>query len=137
MSKPPLSKLSRREREIMNTLFAMDEASAVDVARALDDEDCYDSIRVTLGILERKGYARHRREGKRYVYRPAISHEKARRAAMDHLTRTFFKGSAAKAILTYLERSFEHLDAHELENIALHASEMAESKKMDAAAERS
>jgi BlaI family transcriptional regulator, penicillinase repressor len=131
MSRPPLSRLSRREREIMNTLFAMDEASAVEVARALDDEDCYDSIRVTLGILERKGYARHRREGKRYVYRPAISHEKARQAAMNQLTEVFFKGSASRAILAYLERSFEHLSADEFEEIAIHAREMAESKEMD------
>ena len=109
---------SRRERQIMDAVYRLGEASAADVARHLDDEDGYDSIRVILGILEKKGFLRHHRDGKRHVYTPTVSREKATKSALSHVMKTFFAGSPSSAILALLDMSSEKLSADDLEEIA-------------------
>ena len=122
------AQFSRREREIMDSIYYLGEGSAADVARHLDDQDGYDSIRVTLGILEKKGFLAHRREGKRYVYEPTISREQAQQSAMSHLMRTFFRGSPSSAILAFLDMTSEKLTAVQLEEIADHIEQASEEK---------
>lgn len=116
MQKPPQSQLSRREREIMNIVYRLGEASVADVVARMENEPAYDSVRVTLGILEKKGHVKHRQEGRRYVYRPTVSHEKASRSATRNLIQTFFRGSPSRAILTLLGMS--ELSREELDEIA-------------------
>lgn len=102
----------------MDAVYRLGEASAVDVAQHLRDEDGYDSIRVILGILEKKGYLEHRRDGKRHIYRPTVPVEKATRSALSHVMKTFFAGSPSSAILALLDMSSENLSPDELEEIA-------------------
>lgn len=130
MTSPELSQLSRRERQIMNALYAMEEAGAADVARHLDDQESYDSIRVIMGILEKKGFLKHRRDGKRYVYRPTIPAERARRRAMEQLTDVFFKGSESNAILAFLDMSSERLTEDDFDEIEAFL-ERASARKRD------
>ena len=122
------AQFSRREREIMESIYRMEEASAADVARHLDDQDGYDSIRVTLGILEKKGFLAHRRDGKRFIYQPTIPREQAQQSAMSHLMSTFFKGSPSSAILAFLDMTSEKLTAEQLEEIAEHIEQASEEK---------
>jgi predicted transcriptional regulator len=112
---PPSSeKLSRREREIMNVLFALgDRASAEDIRTRLTDPPSYSAVRAMLVKLEAKGHIRHREEGLRYVYSPTTSRTTARRAALQQLVRVFFSGSpgdAATALLKSENWSDEELD---------------------------
>jgi BlaI family penicillinase repressor len=124
MSRSTGDPFSRRERQIMDALYRLGEASAGDVARHLGDEDGYHSIRVTLGILEKKGFLKHRREGKMNVYRPTVSQEKARESAMAHVLKTFFAGSPSSAILALLDMS--ELTSEELDEIAARIDEASE-----------
>jgi BlaI family penicillinase repressor len=120
-AKSPLTsgaRLSRLERTIVDTLYQLGEGSVNDVTRAMPGEPSQDSVRVTLGILRRKGIVTHRSDGPRYVYRPVIPAERARRSAAGHLTRTFFKGEPSRAILALLDMSTDELTADELEEIA-------------------
>ena len=98
------------------------------MARHLDDQDGYDSIRVTLGILEKKGFLAHRRDGKRFIYQPTIPREQAQQSAMSHLMSTFFKGSPSSAILAFLDMTSEKLTAEQLEEIAEHIEKASEEK---------
>lgn len=118
MRQPVDAQLSRRERQIMDAVYRLGEASAADVQRELSDDVGYDSVRVTLGILERKGFLRHHRDGPRYVYAPLIPHERASSSALDHVLRTFFRGSPSKAILTLLDSRSDQLSTKELDEIA-------------------
>ena len=111
-------KLSRLERRIVDALYRLGEGAVVDVTRAMRGEPSHDSIRVTLGILEKKGYVTHRREGPRYIYRPSVPPDRARRQAAGHLTRTFFGGKPSRAILALLDMSSEELSREELDEIA-------------------
>jgi predicted transcriptional regulator len=78
----------------------------------------YDTVRVTLSILEKKGYLSHQREGRRYIFTPRTSREKASRHAVRNLLQTFFDNSPSKAILTMLDVSGDHLSAEEIERIS-------------------
>ena len=75
---PPQTQLSRLERSIMDALYRLDEGTAADVLKLMPGEPSYDSVRVTFGILEKKGFVTHRRDGPRYVYRPTVPAERAR-----------------------------------------------------------
>ena len=112
-----LATLSRRERQIMDIIYRLGEAAAGEVASSLSDRPSYNSVRVTLGILEKKGFVRHRQDGPRYVYSPTIAAERARKSAMKHIVSTFFQGSPGAAILALLDGT-ARLDRTELDEIA-------------------
>jgi predicted transcriptional regulator len=100
----PSEKLSRREREIMNALFALgDRASAEEVRQRLSDPPSYSAVRAMLAKLEAKGHVRHREDGPRYLYSPTTSRTHARRSALQQLVRTFFSGSPGEAATALLK----------------------------------
>lgn len=97
------SRLSRRERQIMNVIFERNEATAAEVREALPDAPSYSAIRALLRILEEKGHLKHREEGPRYVYFPATSRQKASRSALKQVVQTFFQGSLANAVAALVD----------------------------------
>ena len=113
---PPLpEKLSRREREIMNVIFALgDRASAEDIRPRLIDPPSYSAVRAMLAKLEAKGYVKHREERFRYIYFPTTPRPAARRAALQEIVKVFFGGSpgeTATALLKSENWSDEELEA--------------------------
>jgi BlaI family penicillinase repressor len=94
-----VEKLSRRESEIVNALFALgNRASAEDIRAQLVDPPGYSAVRAMLVRLEKKGYIRHEKDGPRYIYSATTSPAAARRAALRQYIRTFFGGSASQMI---------------------------------------
>ena len=85
-------KLTRREREIMDILFALGQGAAEEIRERLTDPPSYSAVRTMLGRLEAKGVIRHHEEGLRYVYAPTTSPSAARRSALKQHVRTFFGG---------------------------------------------
>ena len=117
-SSPPQTRLSRLERTIMDALYRLDEGAVAEVVQGMPGEPSPDSVRVTLGILERKGWVTHRRDGNRNVYSPTVPPARASKQAARHLTRTFFDGKPSRAILALLDMSSEQLTREELKEIA-------------------
>jgi BlaI family penicillinase repressor len=115
MPSPPQEKLSRREREIMDAIFALgDRASAEDVRARLSDPPSYSAVRAMLVKLEAKGFVRHQEEGLKYVYLPTTSRGAAQRRALQQIVRVFFSGSpgqTATALLKQESWSDDELDA--------------------------
>jgi predicted transcriptional regulator len=102
-SRPPAEKLSRREREIMNAVFALDNrASAEDVRARLTHPPGYSAVRAMLVRLEAKGYLRHTEDGVRYIYSATTSPATARRAALQQCLRVFFGGSPGQMATSLL-----------------------------------
>ena len=97
--------LSRRERQIMDVIYARGQATAAEVAAALPDPPSYSAVRALLRILEQKGHLRHQEEGPRYVFLPTVSRDRARRSAMRNLVRTFFDGSPAQAAAALIDQA--------------------------------
>ena len=110
-------KLSRREREIMDVLFALgEEASAEDIRERLSDPPSYSAVRAMLAKLEVKGAVRHKEKGLRYVYSPTTSRSTARKSALRKLVEVFFQGSAGQAATALLKD--EAWSDDELEKLA-------------------
>lgn len=96
-------KLSRREREIMDVLFALgNEATAEEIRERLTDPPSYSAVRAMLAKLEIKAAVRHREKGLRYVYSPTTPRSTARRSAIRKLVHTFFDGSPGQAMTALL-----------------------------------
>jgi predicted transcriptional regulator len=105
MPSPPHEKLTRREREIMDALFALgDRGSAEDIRERLPDPPSYSAVRAMLVRLEAKGFVRHREEGLRYVYTPTKSRASAQRNALEKLVRVFFGGSRSQTVTALLKQ---------------------------------
>ena len=105
--------LSRRERQMMDIIYQHEQATAAAVLDALPDPPSYSAVRALLRVLEEKGHLRHERRGPRYVYRPTVAREKARRSALRRVVQTFFDGSAEQVMAALLEQgtlSEEDLD---------------------------
>src|SRR5512139_39054 len=90
--------LSRRERQIMDIIYEMREASATQVLERLPSPPSYSAVRALLRVLEQKGHLTHRQDGPRYVFAPTLPRERARRSALRHLLKTFFDNSAGDAV---------------------------------------
>jgi predicted transcriptional regulator len=101
----------------MEVLYQLGEASVHDVVSRMEDDLSYDTVRVTLSILMKKGVLDRRRDGKRHIYRPVISHDRASRQAVRNLLKTFFNGSPSRAMLAMLDVSSEDLTEEELAEI--------------------
>ena len=110
--------LSRRERQIMDVLFQMEEATAAEVQERLPEAPSYSAVRAMLRILEDKGHIRHHEDGPRYVFRPVVARDAARQRAVHHLLRTFFDGSVEAAMTALLDATDRKLSGAEVERLS-------------------
>jgi predicted transcriptional regulator len=117
MSKKSYLRLSNRERQIMDVLYRVGQATAAEVMEALPDPPSYSAVRATLRILEDKGQVRHEQEGPRYLFRPAVARDRAQRTAVRHLLSTFFDGSAEAAVATLLDESATRMSEADFERL--------------------
>ncbi|HTV03247.1 MAG TPA: BlaI/MecI/CopY family transcriptional regulator [Luteitalea sp.] len=93
--------LTRREREILNAVFALgNRASAEQIRQRLTAPPTDSSVRVMLGRLERKGLLEHVQDGARFLYSATRSPAIAKRSAIRELVDTFFDGSRARLLTT-------------------------------------
>lgn len=110
-------RITRREREILNAVFALDNRATADEIRLrLVDPPSDSSVRVMLARLEHKGVLRHVVEGVRYVYSATRSPNAAGRSALNELIRTFYNGSTVNMMTALVRRGTwtgEELDALE------------------------
>jgi predicted transcriptional regulator len=117
MTKPQTiaERLTRREREIMNALFALgNRASAEDIRARISTPPGDSAVRVMLTRLEKKGYLKHQQDGLRYIYSATISPAAAKRTALRQYLQTFFGGSLKQmmtALVNEADWTDEELDA--------------------------
>ena len=109
--------LGPRERQILDILYRLGEASVSQVREQIPDPPTYSSVRGMLALLERKGLVKHRQEQLRYVYAPSTARTKAGLAALRHMVKTFFDGSTEKAMAALLEMSDGDLSARDIERL--------------------
>jgi predicted transcriptional regulator len=115
MDKPGLS---RRERQIMDGLYAMGEATVGEVMDHMPDPPSYSAVRATLRVLEEKGHVKHKQDGPRYLYLPTVSRDKAQSTALKHLVGTFFGGSVEQAVMALLSMPETKMSENQLEKLA-------------------
>lgn len=109
--------LGPRERQILDILYRLGEASVSQVRDEIPDPPTYSAVRGMLALLERKGLIRHHQEGLRYVYSPVTARPKAALSALRHMVKTFFDGSTEKAMAALLELPDSDLNARDIERL--------------------
>lgn len=97
-------KLSRRERQIMDVVYAVGRASVNDVVAAIDDPPSAMSVRRTMHILVEKGFLKTKRKKQNVTYLPAKAKSRAGSDALSHVVDTFFDGSLTEALAVYFNR---------------------------------
>src|SRR6202140_469975 len=112
-----MTTLSRRERQILDILYARGRATAAEILGSLPDPPSYSATRALLRVLEDKGHVRHEEDGPRYVFMPRVPKERARRAALKPLLQTFFHHSTESAVAALLDVSAKKLTPQELDRI--------------------
>jgi BlaI family penicillinase repressor len=113
-----LSHLSRRERQIMEAIYAKGEATATDVLEAIEDPPTRTAVRTFLSILEDKGYLTHTKRSREFVYHPTRERERTGQSAFGRVLQTFFGGSLEKAVASYLADPDSEISPEELRRLS-------------------
>jgi predicted transcriptional regulator len=110
--------LSRRERQIMDAVYAAGPSTAAEVRSALPEAPSYSAVRALLKILENKGHLRHTEEAGKYIYAPTRPRGTAARSALRRVLKTFFDNSASKAVAALLDAVDADLSHDELAELS-------------------
>ncbi len=115
--KTPLE-LGKRERQIVETVVRLGEASVTEVLAQLENPPSYSAVRAMLGFLVNKKWLKFRRDGKRYLYRSAADKEKSRRAAVARMLETFFAGSPTDVLASLLDSTAAEITDEEFKRMS-------------------
>ena len=115
--KDSLFDLGKRERQIVEAVYRLGEASVSDVLAAIADPPSYSTVRAMLGTLVQKDVLAYRHEGKRYLYRPVASKGKTQKSAVRRLVAGLFAGRASDAMAALLDVAGGSLTDEELDRI--------------------
>jgi predicted transcriptional regulator len=110
--------LSRRERQIMDIIYELNEATAAQVLEKLPNPPSYSAVRALLRVLEEKGHLSHKQDGPRYVFVPTLPRDEARENALKHLVNTFFDGSTEKVVAALLDISDEKFSEDDYQRLS-------------------
>jgi predicted transcriptional regulator len=114
---PEPSELSRRERQIMDAVYALGEATVNQVVETIPSPPTAMAVRRMMHILEEKGYVRRRRSGREVVYAPRQAKDKAGRCAFERVLETFFGGSLEEALAAHLHSRKDRVSVDERERL--------------------
>ena len=113
-----LKNLSRRERQIMDIVYELHEATVAQVLELIPDPPSYSTIRALLRVLEEKGHLVHKQQGPRYIYLPTLPREEARQNALKHVVKTFFGNSTEDVVAALLKVSEKDLNEEEYKRLS-------------------
>ena len=117
MARPKSPGLTDAELRVMRVLWETGRATVANVVERLSGAHtlAYNTVLTTLGILERKGYVTHQKDGRAFVYLPVVDQSAARQSALAHLLNRFFDDSPRLLVLDLL--GHERTDAEELRRV--------------------
>jgi len=110
---PEPSELSRRERQIMDAVFALGEATVNQVVESIPSPPTAMAVRRMMHILEEKGHLRRRENGREVIYAPRQTKNKAGRQAFEQVLETFFGGSLEEALAAHFHSRKDHVSREE------------------------
>ena len=109
--------LSAREREILDIVYRLGQATATQVIAAMKLPPSRSAVRTFLKILEDKGHLKHKKDGREYVFIAIKSRESVGRKAVSHVLETFFGGSLSSAVASYLAKPGQEISPEELQKL--------------------
>jgi len=110
--------LSRRERQIMETLYRLGRASAAEIHESMPNPPTQTAVRTHLAVLEEKGHIRHSRAGAKHIYEPVVSREQMAKTVMDGVVENFFGGSIEHVVATLIDPDEPKLSDEQLDRLS-------------------
>ncbi|QDT90275.1 BlaI/MecI/CopY family transcriptional regulator [Gimesia algae] len=106
--------LSRRERQIMDSIYSRGEATVLEIQSDLPNAPTPTAIRTMLRILMEKTIVRRHKQGREFVYAPTSPRRPEGTKALKHVIQTFFDGSFKQALAAQLTSGDDTLTDDEL-----------------------
>ena len=109
--------LTEAELRLMDVLWQKGPATVQQVMEDLPEREplAYNSVLTTIRILEKKGYVKHVKDGRAFVYSPLVARKEATRSEISRLVNRFFGNSHELLVLNLLED--QGLDAAEIKRL--------------------
>jgi BlaI family transcriptional regulator, penicillinase repressor len=109
--------LTEAELRLMDVLWQKGPATVQQVMEDLPEREplAYNSVLTTIRILEKKGYVKHVKDGRAFVYSPLVARKDATRSEISRLVNRFFGDSHELLVLNLLED--QGVDAAELKRL--------------------
>ncbi|HEV7157727.1 MAG TPA: BlaI/MecI/CopY family transcriptional regulator [Caulobacteraceae bacterium] len=95
--------LTPLELQIMQSLWEQGPGTVAEVQARLSQPLAYTTVQTMLGVLLRKQRVRREMAGRAFVYRPAISREKAVAGALKDLVGRMFGGSGEALLMSLID----------------------------------
>lgn len=96
--------LTEVELELMDVLWEKGRGTVSEIVEALPEERlAYSSVLTMMRILEQKGYVKHEKEGRAFIYVPLVDREQARKSVIGYLLKRFFNNSPELLVVNLLE----------------------------------
>ena len=101
-------RLAARERQIVEAVYRLEEATVGEILAAIDDAPSYSApsysaVRAILSTLVQKGVIEFRNVKNKYLYRPVLPKDSAQKSMLRNLLENFFAGSPTKAVAALLD----------------------------------
>ena len=113
----PFTRLSRRERQIMEIVYALGSATSKEVLNALPDPPSYSAVRALMRILVEKGLLNHQRIGLKYVFQPVVNASTMRSSALSRMVQSLFNNSPVSVVAALLDSNDLKISASELDQL--------------------
>ena len=110
--------LSKRERQILDVLYELGQASAAEVHAAIHNPPTYTAVRTHLTNLEEKGQVKFEKDGARYIYQPTVPKNEVARSMMDNLVKTFFENNVELVVASLIDREESQISPERLDRLA-------------------
>ena len=117
MSTPNHLHLSRRERQIIDIIYTIGEATVSQVLQQMPEPPSYTTVRTLMRLLEEKGHLKHKQDGPRYIYGPTVPKTKAQQSALHQLMDTFFNNSPTQTVAALLDLESTKLSEDEIREL--------------------
>ncbi len=117
MARTKSESLTAVEKQIMEVLWAKQQASAREITTALNEhkKTAFTTVQTMCKVLLEKGYVDYHKEGRAFVYTPLITQNEARSSALNQLLSQFFADSP-KVLAEHLLQA-NQLDVGDLDEL--------------------
>ena len=114
MARKESQTLTEAELRLMQIIWKAGPSTVQAVVDRLPEETplAYSTVLTMLRILEKKGYLRHSKEGRAFVYHSIVGQSEARKGALRYLMQRFFDNSPKLLLANLVEN--ESMDPKDL-----------------------
>ena len=103
MTAEPIHRLGDLQLAIMQALWKLGAAGVTEVHKQIGGHLAYTTVATMLRKMEDRGLVCHQEDGRRFIYRAAVSAEEVSRSMSNRLVDRLFEGSLARTVSHLLD----------------------------------